>query len=89
MVLGNGHTYLNGTISATSVETGKVLDIELMSKSCFVCHKNPNSQHECTKKHEGIRGGIEGDGVFNIFNFSLHTQGICYTKYLGYGYSKA
>ena len=28
-------------------------------------------------------------GVLNIFNCSLHTQGICYTKYLGDGGSKA
>jgi hypothetical protein len=32
---------------------------------------------------------MEGAGVLNILNHSLHTQGICYTKYLGDGDSKA
>jgi hypothetical protein len=27
-------------------------------------------------------------GILNIFNHSLHTQGICYTKYLGDGAAK-
>jgi hypothetical protein len=42
-----GHTSLNGIISATSVGRGKVLDIEIMRNSCFVCHTNPTSQHKC------------------------------------------
>jgi hypothetical protein len=33
--------------------------------------------------------GMEGAGVFNIFNRSLHTRGVCYTKYLGDGDSKS
>jgi len=32
---------------------------------------------------------MEVAAVLNIFNCSLHTQGICYTKYLGDGDSKA
>jgi hypothetical protein len=60
-----------------------------MSKSCSVCHTNPTSQHECKKNHEGISGGMEGGGVLNIFNLSLHTRGVCYAKYLGDGDSKA
>jgi hypothetical protein len=50
-----GHTSLNGIISATSVDRGKVLYIEIMSK-CFVCHNNPTSLHECKKNHEGASG---------------------------------
>jgi hypothetical protein len=38
-----GHTSLNGIISTTSVNRRKILDIEIMSKSCFVCHTNPTS----------------------------------------------
>jgi hypothetical protein len=62
-----------------------------MSKSCFVCHTNPTSQHECKKNHDGIIVGMECAGVLNIFNCSLHTRGIgiCYTKCLGDGYSKS
>jgi hypothetical protein len=76
----HGHTSLNGIVSATSVDRGKVLDIEIMSKSCFICHTNPTSQHECKKNHERISGGMEGADKLNIFNCSLHTRGICYTR---------
>jgi hypothetical protein len=86
-----GRTSLNGIMSATSVDRGKVLDTEIMSKSCFVCHTHLTSQHECKNSHEGIRGGMEGASVLNIFNCSLHTQGrgMCNPKYLGDGNSKA
>jgi hypothetical protein len=83
-----GHTSLNGIILATSVKTGKVLGIEIMSKFCLFVH-HPASQHDCKKNHEGASGGMEGAGVFNIFNCSLHTQGICYTNYLGDGDNKS
>jgi hypothetical protein len=59
-----------------------------MSKSCFVCLTNPTSQCECKKNHEGIGSGLEGAGVLNIFNHSLHTPDICYTECLGDGDSK-
>jgi hypothetical protein len=32
---------------------------------------------------------MEGAGVLKIFNLSVHTQCVCYTKYLGDGDSKA
>jgi hypothetical protein len=32
---------------------------------------------------------MEGAGVLNVFNHSVHTKGICYTKYLGSGDSKS
>ncbi|GFT78761.1 uncharacterized protein TNCV_1805521 [Trichonephila clavipes] len=37
-----GHTSLNGVVSATSLETGKVLDFECLSKYCFVCKNKIN-----------------------------------------------
>jgi hypothetical protein len=60
-----------------------------MNKFCFVCHTIPAFHHEYEKNHEEISGGMEGAGVLNIFNRSLHTWGICYTKYLGDGDSKS
>jgi hypothetical protein len=44
-----GHNSLNGIISATSVDRGKVLDREIMRKSCFVCHTNPTVHHDCKR----------------------------------------
>jgi hypothetical protein len=75
-----GHTSLNGIVSATSFATGKVLDTEIMSKFRFVCHTNQCSQYERKKNYEGTSGEMEGAGVLNIFNRSLHTRSICYTK---------
>jgi hypothetical protein len=45
-----GHTSLNGIVSVTSSDKGKVLHIEIMSKFCFVYNTNPTSQHECQKR---------------------------------------
>jgi hypothetical protein len=36
------HTSLNGIISATSVDGGKVLNTEIMSKSCLVLSQESN-----------------------------------------------
>jgi hypothetical protein len=68
-----GHTSLSCIISATSVKRGKILDVEIMSKFCFVCHTNPTSQNGFKRNHERISGGMEGAGVLNMFNRSLHT----------------
>jgi hypothetical protein len=67
-----GHTSLYGIMSATSFDTGKVLDIEIVSKFCFVCHTNLTFQHGCKKNHEEASGAMEGF-LMNIFNHSLHT----------------
>jgi hypothetical protein len=68
-----GHTSLNGVISATSVDRGKILDLEIMSKFYFVRHTNLTSQRECKKNTGGRSGGMEGAGVLNIYNRFLHT----------------
>ena len=60
-----------------------------MSKLSFVCHTNPTSERKCKENYEVTSGGMEVAGVLNIFNFSICAQGICYTKYLGDGDSKA
>jgi hypothetical protein len=62
------HTTLTGIMSATSVDRGKVLGIEIMSKCCFVCHTNPTSQHKCNRNHKGASGGTEG-AVYAILLF--------------------
>ncbi|GFX61561.1 uncharacterized protein TNCV_2745361 [Trichonephila clavipes] len=44
-----GHTSLNGVVSATSLETGKVLDFECLRKYCFVCKNKINKVRKCEK----------------------------------------
>lgn len=43
------HASWNVIISATFFDTGKVLDIEKMSKFCIFCHTNSASEQECNK----------------------------------------
>lgn len=83
-----GHKSLNGVVSATSFDSGKVLDIEVLSKYCLGCNKNTEN-HKCNRNYEGFSGGMESTGVLNIFHRSEATRGIRYSKYLGDGDSKA
>lgn len=84
-----GHTSLNGIVSATAFDTGKVLDIEIITKFCDICSKNPTTQHVCKKDYDGSSGGMEVAGVANIFKRSIQSRGVLYTDYLGDGDSKA
>ena len=55
-----GHTSLNGVISVTSVDTGKVLDVAVMARYCQECVTlGGNKEHICTKNYEGSSGGME------------------------------
>lgn len=87
-----GHTSLNGVITATSFDTGKVVDVECLTKFCHGCIKNPNKKVEhqtnCLKNHEGSSGAMECNGVLKIFQRSEEKRGVRYIKYLGDGDSK-
>lgn len=85
-----GHTSLNGIVSATSVDTGKVIDIAIMSKHCK-CKGLPGNQHEeqCSSNYSGSSGGMEVSGVKEIFERSLSLYNTRYVRYLGDGDSKA
>lgn len=55
-----GHTSLNGVVTATSFDTGKILDIEVLSKYCQGCTKpknKPGTHEGCVKNYEGSSGG--------------------------------
>ncbi|GFS28392.1 uncharacterized protein NPIL_650401, partial [Nephila pilipes] len=66
----SGHTSLNGVVSATCLETGKVLGFECLSKYCFKCKNRSNKDHTCEKHFEGFSGGMESDGIIKIFQRS-------------------
>lgn len=83
-----GHSSLNGVVSATSFDTGKVLDVEILTKYCHGCvHGSPF--HKCARNYTGTSGGMEVSGAVNIFLRSEETRGVRYTKYLGDGDTKA
>lgn len=81
-----GHTSLNGVISATSFDTGKVVDVAIFSKFCK-CLNKQNHSPNCTANYKGSSGGMEVDGAVQIFQRSLD-KNIRYTRYLGDGDSK-
>ncbi|GFV43676.1 uncharacterized protein TNCV_880021 [Trichonephila clavipes] len=84
-----GHTSLNGVVTAVSVDTGKVIDAEILSRKCS-CHFNGNlHRDECSANYFGNSGGMEVEGALRIFNRSEVLHNLRYTQYLGDGDSKA
>lgn len=66
-----GHSSLNGVITVTSFDTGKVLDVKCLSKFCFGCVHKANQSPENMAKHKAIcsanynrsSGGMEVAGA--------------------------
>lgn len=83
-----GHTSLNGVVTATVLETGKVIDIECLSKYCHNCARKGDQNHNCVKNYDGYSGGMESEGAVRIFQRSESSRGVRYTHYLGDGDSK-
>ena len=97
-----GHTSLYGVSSIISIDTGKVLDIETMSKYCHDCSTrskldNPveeeswQDKHKalCKKNYTGSSGGMESAAVVKMFNRSEPLYGVRYVNYLGDGDSQS
>ncbi|GFY09697.1 uncharacterized protein TNCV_3696591 [Trichonephila clavipes] len=55
-----GYSSLNGCVSAISVDTGKILDIEVMTQYCHICAKgnSQSSKHVCSN-YKGSAGNME------------------------------
>ncbi|GBN39555.1 hypothetical protein AVEN_158802-1 [Araneus ventricosus] len=83
-----GHTSINGVITATSLDTGKVRDFECLCKYCFTCENKSNDCKECQENYEGYSGGMESEGAIRMFQRSVSTRNVRYAKYLGDGDSK-
>ncbi|GFW90966.1 uncharacterized protein TNCV_1758401 [Trichonephila clavipes] len=84
-----GHTSLNGVVTAISVDTGKVVDAEILSRKCS-CHFNGNlHSDECSANYFGNSEGMEVEGALRIFNRSEVLHNLRYTQYLGDEDSKA
>ena len=54
-----GHTSLHGVVTATSLVSGKVLDVVTYSKYCTRC--NRGGDHNCVKNFDGYSGGDGGE----------------------------
>jgi hypothetical protein len=90
-----GFSSLNGVVTVTGMETGKVLDVHVLSKYCQGCKlagRDPEklAKHErvCELNYEGSSGGMEVAGARALFCRSQSNRGVRYLTYLGDGDSK-
>jgi hypothetical protein len=72
-----GHQSLNGVVSATSIDTGKVLDVAILTKYCD-CLDKENHQSNCMANYDGSSGGMEVAGVKQIFQRSIEKYNVVY-----------
>lgn len=84
-----GHVSKNAVATITSFETGKVLDVEVLTKYCHTCALKKTEVHDCVKNYEGSSGGMETAAAVTMFQRSLDLRGVRYTKFLGDGDSSA
>ncbi|GFY31079.1 uncharacterized protein TNCV_4359861 [Trichonephila clavipes] len=93
---------MNGCVAAISVDTGKVLDIEViyMSSYCPTCkrlqtmprnfkHESSKADHICQCNFTGSSSKMEIVGASRIFLRSEKNRRLHYTQYYGDGDSKA
>ncbi|GFW11842.1 uncharacterized protein TNCV_4100531 [Trichonephila clavipes] len=91
---------MNGCVAAISVDTGMVLDIEVMSSYCPTCkrlqtmprnfeHESSKADHICQCNFTGSSSKMEIVGASRIFLRSEKNRRLHYTQYYGDGDSKA
>ncbi|GFW87895.1 uncharacterized protein TNCV_1359991 [Trichonephila clavipes] len=94
-----GYSSMNGCVAALSDDTGKVVDIEIMSSYCPTCRKiskMPRSieletfaaDHVCHSNFQGSALKMETVGATRIFQRSIVKRGLKYAHYYGDGDSK-
>ncbi|GFT93240.1 uncharacterized protein TNCV_2220061 [Trichonephila clavipes] len=89
-----GYSSHNGCVSCISIDTGKILDIEIMSHFCRICSKKAkvpdatSNAHVCCN-HMGSASSMETVGAYRIFERSENHRKLQYTDYYGDGDSKA
>ena len=81
-----GFTSPNGAVAAISIETGRILDVEVMTRYCQGCiniekfkenadlYEHLKLDHMCKSNHEGSAGKMEVVGVERIFSRSIETR---------------
>lgn len=84
-----GYMSLNGCVSAISIDTGKVLDFEVLTQYCKTCEMNITSSDHICANYKGSSGNMEAVGAFRIFERSLIKRDLQYIEYYGDGDSKA
>lgn len=82
---------MDGDVTASSLDTGKVIDVLCMSKYCFICKGQDIFNHEgCQANYKGNSGSMEISGVTEIYKRSnAPSNPAQYTNFLGDGDSKS
>ena len=87
-----GFTSMNGAVAAISIETGRLIDAEVMSRYCQGCVNlrgikcrgsdlyKSLKKHKCTINHEGSAPKMELDGV-KCFERSTSKHNLRYANY--------
>ncbi|GFW56038.1 uncharacterized protein TNCV_374441 [Trichonephila clavipes] len=94
-----GYSSMNGCVAALSVDTDKVVDIEIMSSYCPTCRKISKmprnieletfaADHVCHSNFQGAALKMEAVGATKIFQRSIVKRGLKYAHYYGDGDSK-
>lgn len=96
-----GYTSQIGVCTVIGAETGKVIDVEVLSSSCKTCDlwKDKHSGNaleewkakhspNCLKNHAGSSCKMEVDGMIKIFHRSQTERGVKYINYIGDGDTK-
>ncbi|GFX68091.1 uncharacterized protein TNCV_921921 [Trichonephila clavipes] len=83
-----GYTSLNGVVIVTSIDTGKVIDVDILSKYC-ACKNLPFHEKDCKRNYVGSSGAMEIQGASKIFQRLLSLHNARYITYLGDGDCKA
>ncbi|GBM79366.1 hypothetical protein AVEN_32975-1 [Araneus ventricosus] len=84
-----GYSSLNDCVSVLSIDTGKILDVKIMSQYCKACkklqgvpkHMKPSklrSIHNCSN-HRGSSANMESVGAYRIFERSQSSHQLLYT----------
>ena len=97
-----GFSSLNGVFAAISIDNGKVLDVEPMSRSCKSCFlkrdlmkTDPTGYvewrnfHICKYNYIGSASGMEPEGAKRVFDRPITKHNLRYVEFLGDGDSKS
>ena len=97
-----GFSSLNGCIAVLSIESGKVLDAEALTKVCKQCqlhfHMHKESEEyrswkadhvNCKANFDGSAPAMEAEGAQRIFERSIENNQLRYTELYGDGDSKS
>ena len=94
-----GYSSKNGAVFVMSVDTGEVLDYEVLSMVCYECRAHAMLEHggdeykkwweshkaNCAINHKSSSGEMETKGACAIFNRSIEKRGLVYCTMVGDG----